>query len=408
LRYVIVGAGAAGLAAAQTLRRMDGAGEIVMVSGEPEAAYARCLLPDVLAGTRTPSSLALRPEDFYRRQGVAFLAASRAVELWPGEKKIMLAGGRTLAYDRLLLATGARPVMPGWGGASGVFTLRALADARALRAMAGRVSAAVVAGGGLVGLKAAYALKKAGVKQVTVVVKSPRLLIRQLDEQAAAMVQAELAEAGLAFVFQADVASLAGDAGGRLTEVVLADGRTLPAGLVVSAKGVRPRTELLAAAGGAVGKGIRVDDFMSTSLPDVYAAGDCIEVTDRWTGEKVAAGLWPLACEQGRVAAANMAGRRVPYPAPVTRMNSARFGKVDVMSVGILEGPETVSGYDRGTYRRLVFEGDRLAGFILAGGVDGAGVYTALVRSGRPARRWREALVAGDTGAVALGALAGV
>lgn len=398
MRYLIVGNSAAGVAAAETLRRLDGSGEIIVVSEEPERAYARCLLPDVLAGMRTPSSLGLRSEDFYRRRGVTLFTATRVVGLGPGENKIMLADGRTLAYDRLLLATGARPVKPGWGGTSGVFTLRTLADARALRTVAGRVDAAVVAGGGLVGLKAAYGLKRAGVNRVTVVVKSPRLLVRQLDETAAAMVQAELTAMGLAFVFQADIGSLVREAEGRLTGVLLADGRTLPAGLVVAAKGVRPATELLAAAGGAVGKGIRVDECLGTSLPGIYAAGDCIEVTDRWTGEKVGAGLWPLASEQGRLAAANMAGRKVAYPAPLTRMNSARFGKVDVISVGSLDGPEIVNSHDGGTYRRLVFDGDRLAGYILAGRVEGAGVYTALVRSGRPAWRHRRELLAGWTG----------
>jgi NAD(P)H-nitrite reductase large subunit len=276
-----------------------------------------------------------------------------------------------------------------------------------LAALTGQVTRAVVAGGGLVGLKAAYALKRAGVAEVTVVAASPRLLIRQLDEQAAAIVEAELAGMGLNFVYNAAISSLASDSAGRLTTVLLDDGRTLPAGLLLVAKGVRPNSELLAAAGGRVGRGIRVDDYLGTSLEDVYAAGDCIEVKDRWSDGKVCAGLWPLAFEQGRLAAANMLGGKVAYPAPLTRLNSARFGSVDVVAVGSPDGPETVKGYERGTYRRLVFDGERLAGYILAGRVDGAGVYTALVKSGRPARRYQRELLAGRAGAVAVEILGG-
>jgi len=405
LRYVIVGAGAAGMAAALTLRRMDAAAQIAVVSGESVEPYARCLLPEVLAGTRTPSSLTLWPDALLRREGVTLFSCARAVELRPQERKIVLTGGQEVSYDRLLVATGAKPARPRWGEAPGVFTLRTMADALALQTAAGRVREAVVAGGGLVGLKAALALKKAGVARVTVVVKSRRLLSRQLDDQAAAMVQAELTAMGVEFVLGAEVASVVAGPGGGPAGVVLDDARTLAAGLVVAAKGVRPDTELVAAAGGAVGKGIQVDDCLGTSIPGVWAAGDCIEVTDRWTGEKVGAGLWPLACEQGRLAAASLAGRKVAYPAPLTRMNSARFGRVDVISVGSLDGPQALSSFNRGTYRRLVFDGDRLASYILAGRVEGAGIYTALVRSGRPAWRWREALLAGDAGGVALSAM---
>jgi NAD(P)H-nitrite reductase large subunit len=170
------------------------------------------------------------------------------------------------------------------------------------------------------------------------------------------------------------------------------------------AKGVRPNSGLVEKAGGRVGRGILVDSSLRTSLEDVYAAGDCIQVTDRLTGQKVNSALWTLAFEQGRYAAANMLGMARPYPAPLTRLNSARFGGVDVVSVGNLEGEEVLAHYDplSRTYRRLVFSGGRLAGFILAGRVDGAGVYTALVKSGRPAWAYRRQLLEGRVGSVAL------
>lgn len=410
MRFVIIGNSAAGVAAVETLRRLGGyQHSITVVSDEPTGAYSRCLLPDLVAGKSTEYSIRLRPAEFYRRLEVELLAGVAAVEVRPGEKRLVLQDGRELAYDRLLVATGAGPVLPAVPGieAEEVFTLRTLRDARRLSALIPRVSGAVVVGGGLVGLKAALALKQAGLARVTVVVTSPRLLIRQLDERAAAMVERELLNAGINFIYNARVKAFVAGPQGRLTGVELEDGRELPAGLAVVAKGVRPNSGLVAKAGGKVGQGIVVDGNMRTSLEDIYAAGDCIQVTDRLTGQKVNSALWTLAFEQGRCAAANMLGMVRPYPAPLTRLNSARFGGVDVVSVGNLEGEEVLAQYDPlcHTYRRLVFDGERLVGFILAGKVDGAGVYTALVKSGRPAWGYRRQLLEGQVGSVSLGTL---
>ncbi|MGB9804532.1 NAD(P)/FAD-dependent oxidoreductase [Desulfofundulus sp.] len=407
MRFVIIGNSAAGVAAVETLRCLGGyQHHITVVSDEPTGAYSRCLLPDLVAGKSTENSIRLRPAEFYRRLGVELLAGVAVVALRPHEKKVVLADGRELAYDRLLVATGASPVLPAVPGVEveGVCTLRSLRDARRLSALVPQVSGAVVVGGGLVGLKAAWALKQAGLEKVTVVVTSPRLLIRQLDERAAAMVERELVNAGVDFIYNARVKAFIAGPQGRLTGVELEDGRELPAGLAVVGKGVRPNSSLVEEAGGEVGRGVVVDGYMRTSLEDVYAAGDCIQVTDRLTGQKVNSALWTLAFEQGRYAAANMLGVARPYPAPLTRLNSARFGGVDVVSVGNLEGEEVLVQYDplSRTYRRLVFDGERLAGYILAGKVDGAGVYTALVKSGRPAWSYRHCLLQGQVGSVSL------
>lgn len=410
-----MGNSAAAVAAVETLRRLGGGGDhrITVVADEPVHAYARCLLPDVLAGKRSGPSIALRPAGFYRRLGVDLLAGVAAVELRPGEKVLVLRDGREVGYDRLLVATGAAPVLPELPGVEreGVFTLRTLGDVQGMAALLPRVRLAVVAGGGLVGLKAAYALKEAGVERVTVAVASPRLLTRQLDEEAAAMVEKELAGMGLEFVYNARPAAFAGDSRGALAKVALADGRELPAELALVAKGVRPNTALVERAGGRTGRGIVVDARLRTTLEDVFAAGDCIEVTDRLTGRKTNSALWTLASEQGRCAAANMLGRASFYPPPLTRLNSARFGSVNVISAGELEGTKVLARYDAmsNTYRRFVFAGERLAGFILAGRVvDGAGVYTALVKSGRPARHLAGDLMEGRAGPAAVRNLFGL
>lgn len=410
MHFVIIGNSAAGIAAVEALRRLGGTGvRITVVTEEPPEPYSRCLLPDLLCGKKTEYSIKLRPAGHYQRLGVELLAGIKAVALRPEEKKVFLEDGRELAFDRLLVATGASPVMPEVPGVNtkGVFALRTLQDARQIASLSPHASQAVILGGGLVGLKAALALKTAGVPRVLVAVASPRLLTRQLDEEAAAMVERELTAAGLEFIYNAQPKAFVANEQGALAGVELSDGRELPADLAVVAKGVRPNVSLVREAGGLVGAGIEVDRYLRTSLAGVYAAGDCIQVTDRLTGRKTNSALWTLAAEQGCYAAANMLDLGRPYPPPLTRLNSVRFGNLDVVAVGKIEGERVLTAFERTsrTYRRLVFEGERLVGFILAGKVEGAGVYTALVKAGRPAWRWREQLLEGRTGEVVLGEL---
>lgn len=409
MHFVVIGTSAAGIAALETLRRLGGTRvRLTAVSEEPSEPYSRCLLPDLLAGKKSEYSLRFRPAGFWQKLGVEFVG-QRAVALRAEERKVFLADGRQLSFDRLLLATGASPAMPEVPGVNtrGVFALRTLQDAREIASFLPRTSRAVVLGGGLVGLKAALALKAAGVPHVTVAVGSPRLLTRVLDEEAAAMVERELTAAGLEFTYNAQPRAFVPGPHGALVGVELSDGRELPADLAVVAKGVRPNVQLVREAGGLVGAGIEVDRYLRTSLAGVFAAGDCIQVTDRLTGRKTNSALWTLAAEQGRHAAANMLGFGRPYPPPLTRLNSARLGNLDVVAVGKMEGEEVLQAYEgtTGTYRRLVFDAERLVGFILAGKVEGAGVYTALVKTGRPAWKWRQLLLEGRAGRVALDCL---
>jgi NAD(P)H-nitrite reductase large subunit len=259
-----------------------------------------------------------------------------------------------------------------------------------------------VIGGGLVGLKAAYALRRRGLPNVTVVVKSGHLLMRQLDGESAVMVERELLEAGIHFIYGLNPVGFTPKPGLKeVGSVVLEDGREIPAQLVLVAKGVRPNAELVRDAGGKTATGIKVNEFMETSLPGIYAAGDCIEVEDLVTGRKAPSALWTLAVEQGRYAAYNMAGRRKAYPPPLTRLNAAQFGKFPFVSVGAVdEGEEyLVRRETGGFYRKLAVKRDRLIGFILAGSVEKAGVYTNLVRSRKPIRDLRGKLLDGKISA---------
>lgn len=386
MSYVIVGNSAAGITAAGTLRRLEPHARITVVDSDPHGAYARCMIPDVVAGKADLNGILFRSTEFYQDLNID-LAQDRVISVHPDRHLVKLAAGTELGYQRLLLAAGSRPVKPQVEGINlnGVFNLRSYADATNLAVLAENSRRAVVLGGGLVGLKGALALRKKGLPRVTILMKSSRLLNRQLPPEAAELLEQELTLAGVTIIRGINPKSIGG-LGEQVHTVVLENGRELLADIVLAAKGVRPNVELLQDAGGLADRGVRVNDYLQTSLTDVYAAGDCIEVTDAVTGRKAPAGLWPLAVEQGRYAAFNMAGQRTKYPPPMAAMNAVQFGDLPLISVGPVDYPGDdvyTFGPRKRLYRRLVFRDGCLVSAVLTGDVEKSGLYTWLIRSGR-------------------------
>lgn len=389
MSLVIIGNSAAGVAVAEAYREAGGKGDITIVGDEPHPVYSRCLIPEVVAGTAEPEAILFRPPGFYDRLGVKTILGRRAVQIEPGSRRVFLADGQSLSYDQLVLATGARPVPAGVAGETlpGIFPLRTLADALALSEGAKRSEAAVIIGGGLVALKAATALLKSGVPRVTVVVKSAHLLSRQLTPEPARRLQEVLEAMGLIFSFGQNPLIFHGEK--QVRGVELEDGSFLRADLVVVGKGVVPNLELAREAGASTRRGILVNQVLETSLPNVHAAGDVAEVVDPSTGRGQISALWVTAVEQGRFLGARLAGATVGQVSAALAMNSVQFGELPILSIGRQEpGPDgySLSHYDRrrGAYRRLVFEKDKLVGAILIGNIERGGLYTSLIRSGRP------------------------
>ncbi|MBE3582462.1 MAG: NAD(P)/FAD-dependent oxidoreductase [Thermoanaerobacteraceae bacterium] len=385
-RYVILGNGPAGVAAAEALRRSDRSASLTVVSDEPYPPYSRCRIPEIIAGQARAEDLTIRPPDFYQRLEVEPVLGKRAVEIDPERGRVVLEDGSALPYDALLVATGARPVAMGIPGDDlrGVFTLRAIRDAEEIARTTAKASSAVVIGGGMVSLKAAVALRKRGLA-VTVVVKSRHLLSRQVDSRGAALVEQALAAQGIDFVFGQNPAAFEGK-GGELESVLLEDGTRRPAQLAVVGKGVVPNVELARAAGVRVERGIAVNQYLETNVPGIYAAGDVCQVRDVVTGEEAPSALWTLAVEQGRLAGLNMAGRRAPYGGGLTRLNAVDLGGLALISAGLAnahgEGFQVLEDLRRGNYRRLVLRNGRLVGALHIGDISRAGVYTALIRGG--------------------------
>lgn len=389
MKYAIVGDGIAGVSAIEAIRRIDRAGSITLVSREKEGPYARCLLADVVAGQRPDMSL--RPTQFLRDLGVEVLQGAEAVELNPGQKTLTLDDGRVRTFDRLLLATGSRPVFPPVRGIdlTGVFGLRTWQDARQIADRVENARHAAIVGAGPVGLESAESLASRGIK-VTVIEKAQRLLPLQLDERAARHLQSAVEEAGVDVICGLGLAEIIGRAG-SVAGVMLEDGMVIPADLVVVATGVKANTSLAVGTDLQVGRGFIVNSRMETNLPGIYAAGDAAEITDCVTGERAPSGLWPAAARMGTVAGQNMASARTrPELPPMAAMkNSVELFGVRAISVGIVNPPENGDYKEHivqmpGAYRKAITRGDRLVGAIFLGATGGAGIASAFIESGAP------------------------
>ena len=313
-RIVIIGGGAAGFAAAERLRREGYAGSLTLLSADNAAPYDRPnLSKDYLAGSAPEEWIPLRPEGFYAENGIELRLGTTVATIDPAGRRVVLAGdGGELPFDRLLLATGAEPVRPPIPGADGpqVRTLRSLRDSRALIEAAKTAQRAVLIGAGFIGLEVAASLRARGLA-VHVVAPEARPLERVLGPELGDLVRRLHEEQGVVFHLGEAVASI--DTG----RVHLKGGASLEAQLVVLGTGVRPRTELAERAGLAVDHGVLVNEYLETSAPGIFAAGDIARWPDPHSGERIRIEHWVVAERQGQAAALNMLGgeRRARFTA---------------------------------------------------------------------------------------------
>jgi nitrite reductase (NADH) large subunit len=354
---------------------------IAVIGNEPRLAYNRVLLSSVLAGETASHDIELRPAAWWRDRGVTLKYGCMVTEIDVGRRELKIAGDESIAFSRLVLATGSNPLRLNVPGAelAGVHTFRDSRDVDLLLALAAGRKRVVVVGGGLLGLEAAYGLARAGA-QVTLVHLMDRLMERQLDVVAADLLKSLVERKGITILLNASTARIAGDAG--VEGVELSDGRRIAADAVVFAAGIRPNTELAKAAGIAVNRGIVVDDQLATSAPDIYAIGECAEHRGSCYG------LVEPAYEQAQVLARHLAGGRVSYAGSVIATNLKVSG-IGVFSAGDFEGREgcesiVLSDVGRGTYKKLVIAEGRLTGAALVGDVTDALWYLALIRSRQP------------------------
>ncbi len=385
MRHVIIGSGVAGMTAALDLSRQPEA-EVEIYTAEPYAYYYRPQLTNFLAGSVALEQVVRRTVEWYTERGIYLHLDSPVATIRPAEKRILLADGRPVTYDRLLLATGSQPFVPPIENVTqaGVFTLRTLADALQIRAYARDCRQAVVVGGGLLGLEAARGLQGMGL-EVSIVELFPWLMPVQLDEAGGEILRRFVLAQGYAVHTGSAVSRVEGE--GEVTGVGLAEGQHLPAQLLLIAAGVRPNTALATEAGLEVDRGVVVDERMATSVPDVYAAGDAASFRG------VCWAIVTIAQAQARVAAASMAGDGARYE-PIVPVTSLKVLGVEVSSAGKtrISEAERGAGYEEFsagdpeafTYRKLVLHEGQPVGAMVIGDKALAKALIARVEEGKP------------------------
>jgi nitrite reductase (NADH) large subunit len=398
-RLVVVGNGMVGLRFVEEVtRRADERFDVTVVGAEPTPAYNRVLLSALLADEVTVDDCRFRDRRWYLSNRVRLITGAVATDIDPSERELAIDGHGVVPFDRLVLATGSEPIRLPIAGMDlpGVITFRRLADVETMRAAALSGGPAVVIGGGLLGLEAAYGLARAGAS-TTLVHLMDRVMERQLDEPAARLVEAAMRAKGVTPLLGTQTAAIEG--GDRAEAVRLADGRLLPASLVVVAVGVKPSTTLAAAAGLTVDRGIVVDDTLATSSPHIHAIGECI------AHRGVVYGLVEPGYAQAAVLARRLAGEDVGYRGSLlaTRL---KVSGVPVFSAGdVLPAPGAevviLSDPAAGNYAKLVIRDHRLAGAILVGETRAATFYLDLITSGADVRAMRDELIFGPPGALA-------
>ncbi len=376
-RVVVVGAGPAGARCAERLAK--GGAAVSLIGAEPSHPYNRVALSQLLAGDLDEAALTTHPPAHLDEHRIAWRPDTTVDALDRDGREAVLHTGERLAYDALVLATGANPVRLPLPGADrpGVLMYRTLGDVRQMIACAASGGGAVVIGGGLLGLEAAAGLARRGMS-VTVLHATDRLMERQLDGGAARLLQRRLAGLGIAVVTQARTIAIEEDA------VLLADGTRIPARIVVMAVGIRPHAELARAAGLPVNRGVLVNDAMCTADPAIYAIGECAEHGGQCVG------LVAPSFAQAEVAAAAILGGMARY-VPVSDATALKVAGAGVWSAGEIDGAESIilDDGEAGQYRRLVLRDDRLVGAMLYGETTDAPWYLNLIKEGRrigPAR----------------------
>ena len=365
---------------------------IAVVGDEPRLAYNRVLLSSVLAGETASHDIELRSASWWRDRGVTLKYGSTATEIDVGRRELRIEGGESIAFSKLVLATGSTPLRLNVSGAelAGVLTFRDSRDVDLLLTLAAQRKRVVVVGGGLLGLEAAYGLAKAGAS-VTLLHLMDRLMERQLDAPAAELLKSLVERKGIEVVLNANTARLHG--ANRIEGVELTDGRRIDADAVIFAAGIRPNVGLAKDAGIPVNRGIVVDDFMQTGAPGIFALGECAE------HRGICYGLVEPAYEQARVLAQHLAGASAAYGGSVVATNLKVSG-VSVFSAGDFigaDGAETIvlSDAKGGTYKKLVISNGRLAGAVLVGDVGDALWYLKLIRERSPIAGIRERMMFG-------------
>jgi NAD(P)H-nitrite reductase large subunit len=401
-KYVIVGASAAGIGAVEAIREVDPVGTVTVISDEHCPQYSRPMISDLVSGKANFDKMMCREDQFWQKNDVQALTGRTAVSLNLSDKWVALDKGDHINFEKLLIATGGKPFVPKIEGAEkqGVFTFTTVSDAESLAAKIETARNAVVIGGGLIGVSVTEALVKRGLK-VTMVELKDKILSLILDPTASQMVENVIRNAGVTIATGQTVKRILGkpEDDNVVGSAVLTDGEQVQCDLVIIAIGVIPRMELVSGTDVKTNRGIIVDDFMRTNVPDVYASGDVAEAYDFILGENRLLPLWPLAQQQGKVAGYNMAGKKAEYPGG-TAMSALKYFGIPIISIGTTN-PREDDTYeilikhepDRTLYKKIVLKDSIIVGLTLVNDIEKAGVLFHLMKNGVNVKKYKQELL---------------
>ncbi|MDV4263243.1 nitrite reductase small subunit NirD [Acinetobacter seifertii] len=396
LRLVLIGNGLAGMRCLEDLLDMaPDRYEVTVIGEEPWGNYNRIMLSPVLSGEKTIEDIMLHPPKWYDDKGIKFIASDKAVKIDRPRKVVYTEKGQTVDYDRLILATGSAPFIPPVQGVDlkGVLTFRDIYDVNTMIEYCGSKTNAVVIGGGLLGLEAAYGLKQRGMN-VTVLHLMNRIMERQLDDRASQLLRHSIEQKGINIITEANTEALIGDENGHVTQIRLKDGTVLDADLVVFAVGIRPNIALAQSAGLRCNRGVLVNDTMQTFDPSIYAVGECIEHRGQTFG--LVEPLWG----QAFICATHLAEHgSLTFKAP-TVPTQLKVSGVDVFSAGNFEPKDDyediiLNDEKRQIYKRIIIQSDRVIGAVLFGDTEDGMWYAELIADQTPVSSFRNKLLFG-------------
>lgn len=368
MKVVVIGSGAGGLTVASNIRKYSDNHEITVITLEKHVAYSQCAIPYVIGGEiESFNEIIMHTPEFYRNLGINIITQSEVCEIVSSENIVRYSPLHSkekkfsLKYDSLVIATGGTPFIPPVEGTrlNGVFKVRTIEDGEKIKKWAENTKKAVVIGAGAIGLELGYGLRQIGM-DVSVTEMLPQILPRSLDPDMAAKVQVYMEAAGVHILISKVLNKISGDE--RVEKVFVGD-QTIDSDLVILSTGIRPSIELARMAGCEIGEmGVSVNDRMQTSIPNIYAVGDCVEVFDGITGQKTLSPFGTTAVRQGKVAAKNIAGRDATFK-PVLNSVVSKIGELEIGAVGLSEvaaqnsGMEIVVGKSRALTRARYYPG---------------------------------------------------
>lgn len=408
MEIVIIGNSASAVGAIEAIRRIDHSSRIVVISDESHSIYSRPLLSYLLSGEIKADQIYYRPNNFYEKNRITPLLGRCVKKVLFDQKIVWLEDDEKISYDRLLIATGGIPFIPKIEGINkeGVFTFTRLDDVRKISSYLKHIKRALVIGGGLIGIKAAEALKKRGI-DVTIVELAEHILSLTMDKTASSILEKVLKREGINIITSNTVKEIMGNS--YVESICLADGKTIDAELVIVAIGVVPNIEPFRESPLNIEKGIVVNERMETNIKDVYASGDVTLAYDKILENYRSIPIWPNAYYQGKVTGNQIAGNESYLYEGGFMMNSIEVAHIPTISIGLINPPnqngyEVIKRFDRdsNSYRKIILKDNLIKGALFLGNIDRSGIITGLIRDGIKVKGFKNELRKNSFGFISL------